>query len=513
MTASHFIQQQCELLKQSCSDSRQFVSENRAINRKVRINIDHSYLNFQENWMGKNEFVATKLNFQEDSTVNNTHETRVEGNTLRTEETSLKQKEMFCDGTSNQDIQNNIEQNIDIINNNICSENNRRSGEMHKKFGSNHSTLSVDVEISAISNGENYLESECHNACQILHSTPVTSTNHSIMHSSHVTKKELFENEDYFVYESQSVTEILGSTPAIICETIDTEYEGNKCNQRSEEIDQRKNNDCNDFGSKTDDFKQTSQRQNTIGYASNSNIDDYACILNDSYNIFLEHDYCVRTSPTVEHASEKTCNQIADCNQVDVLKTKVNNDTEKMTDKEVISLNNKYQVDEKSDEYLSANNKAENKVKTTTNKRSSKYCVPFPGAGIFYEQSRKQVQRQPVIRNEDNLPLRKVNKTKYGVRNSSAFDAIIEVLVFSYKNTKSCQKYCEDIVFLHNAVTNIINVVVSFATKQNFRNLYKTRLLILHKHGIKRKDEIFCGDNIGVFCQKSWNLIILSMKR
>ena len=110
--------------------------------------------------------------------------------------------------------------------------------------------------------------------------------------------------------------------------------------------------------------------------------------------------------------------------------------------------------------------------KKNTNKRSRKYCDPFPSAGIFYVQSRKKVH-QPVIRNENNLPLKKVKKMKHAfvIRNSSAFDAILEILVFGYKNTKSCQKYCEDFAFLHRHETNIINVVIQFSLKQNFQNL------------------------------------------
>ena len=135
------------------------------------------------------------------------------------------------------------------------------------------------------------------------------------------------------------------------------------------------------------------------------------------------------------------------------------------------------------------------------NKRVQKYCDAFPAINTHYDQSGKTMNRRPVIRNATTLLPKVINKKKYVIRNTSAFDVIAEVLIFGYSNVRYCREYCDNIKSKIDK-TNIMRAVIQFCSCANFQNFYTSRSTILFKHGSKENDNIFCRDKIGVLVSK-----------
>ena len=290
--------------------------------------------------MGKNEFATEKLKVQEDSTINNSLEIYAEGKILTTKEKPFEENDEFHDSNGSGAFYDDFEQDIEIISNKSSVNNDIRTEKIHEtsvEFDSKHGTFTVGVETR--NSNEDYFKSKSLNTGEILHSTPIASSSNQRTDSKH-TKQDLSQNENYcFVSHSQNATEILSSTPAT-CESIDAECEDKDHNMRTEnflQINERKSINRND-----------------------SKADDYAHSLNNSYMSF-EHDYCVRTLPTVN--SSTTCNQINDSSQADVLETQVNYSLKQMLEAKVIKLQNKDQIETQSKKYTPTKNTTGNAKK------------------------------------------------------------------------------------------------------------------------------------------------------
>lgn len=138
--------------------------------------------------------------------------------------------------------------------------------------------------------------------------------------------------------------------------------------------------------------------------------------------------------------------------------------------------------------------------------KSQAYCKPFPGAKAFYNEqlNYKKIKKQSeVFQNATKFRPIKFNGMFYIVGDTSAFDALIEVLYFSYRSLKGCKELCDEICSPKDTENNVIQLLKDFFLKQNYANFYTKRFhILLENEFLKESKQCKSYINIGTLVSK-----------
>lgn len=100
------------------------------------------------------------------------------------------------------------------------------------------------------------------------------------------------------------------------------------------------------------------------------------------------------------------------------------------------------------------------------------------------------------------MPPIKFNGKYYYIRDTSSFDALLEVLVFSYKNIKNCKVLTDDIDSQQNHQNNVTQLIKK-CINEKFSKYYKSRLCMLLKIAqLNEINEIEITESISIFSSK-----------
>lgn len=173
-----------------------------------------------------------------------------------------------------------------------------------------------------------------------------------------------------------------------------------------------------------------------------------------------------------------------------------------------VSLDHNYTLSpEKKPVQIAINSVSTTPIKITAkNKKSRKHYKQFSQAEMCYKhQSKKNIEKVHVIKNATKLNPRVLKKKIYHLKNTSAFDAVLESLIFCYKNLKTCRKLCDDI-YVEQKGFDIFNLVKNFTSRPNYQAIYKERFqFLLNVASINENREIQYNDSIGTLLDKMMN--------